>query len=121
MRDFGGEIRMRLANGNNMTLRGTLTLGTSGFSIEAITNLDGSVSRQATPKARTAEVSLEDDGTDVNELMHAPRQDIYFTEDFTGVSHVFLNAFFAGDETTDRTTGERTGLTIHASGYRRLG
>lgn len=121
MRDFGGEVRMRLASGANMTLRSTLTLGTSGLSVEAITNLDGSVSRQATPKPRTAEVSLEDDGIDVDDLMRAPRQDIYFVEEFTGVTHVFLNAFFSGDESTDRTNGERTGLVINSSGYQRLG
>ncbi len=119
-RDFGGEMRLRLADGANLTMRGAFTIGTSGLSVEPVTNQDGSVSRQGTPKPRTAEVSLEDDGTDVNALMRAPRQDIYITEDFTGVGHVFVNAFFSGDSSTDRATGEWTGLVINASGYQRI-
>lgn len=120
-RDFGGEMRLRLADGTNLTMRGGFTLGSSGVSTEAVTNQDGSVSRTATLKPRTAEVTLEDDGTDVNALMRAPRQDIYIVEDFSGASHVFTNAFFAGDASVDRATGEWTGLVINGSGYQRLG
>lgn len=119
-RDFGGEMRLRLADGTNLTMRGAFTLGVSGVSVEAVTNQDASVSRQATLKPRTAELTLEDDGTDVNALMRAPRQDIYITEEFTGVSHIFTNAFFSGDASVDRATGEWTGLVINGSGYQRL-
>lgn len=119
-RDFGGEMRLRLADGTNLTMRGNFTLGSSGVSTEAVTNQDGSVSRNVTLKPRTAEVTLEDDGTDVNALMRAPRQDIYLVEEFTGVSHVFTNAFFSGDSAMDRATGEWTGLVINSSDYQRL-
>lgn len=120
-RDFGGEMRMRLANGSNLTMRAGFTLGSSGQSVEAVTNQDGSVSRTATLRPRTAEVTLEDSGVDVHVLMRAPRQDVYITEDFTGIGHVFTNAFFAGDAAIDRATGEWTGLTITGDGYQRLG
>ncbi len=119
-RDFGGEMRLRLADGTNLTMRGNFTLGSSGVSTEAVTNQDGSVSRTATLKPRTAEVTLEDDGTDVNALMRAPRQDIYLVEEFAGVSHIFTDAFFSGDASIDRATGEWTGLVINGSAYQRL-
>lgn len=120
-RDFGGEMRLRLQDGRNLTLRGAFTIGSSGISSESVTNQDASVSRVATLRPRTAEISLEDDGTDMNALLRAPRQDIYLTEDFTGVSHIFVNAFIAGDPRVNRANGEVTGLTIEASGYERRG
>ncbi len=119
--DFGGEMRCRTADGTNLTLRTAVTLGPAGMSVEAVINQDGSVSRQGTLKPRTAEVTLEDNGTDVHALVRAPRQDIYITEDFTGVTHVFTGAFFAGDASINRATGEWTGLVINANGYQRLG
>lgn len=120
-RDFGGEMRLRLADGTNLTMRGTFTLGPSGVSVEQVTNQDHSVSRTATLKPWTAEVTLEDSGADVNALMRAERQDIYITEDWTSIGHVFMNAFFAGDAAIDRATGEWTGLVINGDGYQRLG
>ncbi|MEW6121647.1 MAG: hypothetical protein AB1698_03480 [Pseudomonadota bacterium] len=120
-RDFGGEMRLRGGDGAALTMRAGFTLGSSGVSIEPVTNQDGSVSRTATLKGRTAEVTLEDSNADVNALMRAPRQNIYITEDWTGIGHVFTNAFFSGDAAIDRATGEWTGLTITAEGYQRLG
>jgi hypothetical protein len=120
-KDFGGEMRLRLADGRSMTMRGAFTLGASGISSESVTNQDGSVSRVGTPRPRTAELSLEDDGTDVNLLMRAPRQDIYITEDFTGVSHIFVGAMITGDPRSNRANGELTGIQIEASGYDRRG
>jgi len=120
-RDFGGEMRLRSADGTNLTMRAGFTLGTAGISTEAITNQDGSVSRQATPRPRTAEVTLEDGNEDYDALLRAPRQDIYITEDFTGIGHVFVDAHFGGDPRSDRATGEVTALVINASGYQRLG
>lgn len=120
-RDFGGEMRLRLADGTPLTMRAAFTLGSSGQSVEAVTNQDGSVSRTATLRPRTAEVTLEDTGADVHALMRAPRQDVYITEDWTGVGHVFANAFFSGEAAIDRATGEFTGLTITGDGYQRLG
>ncbi len=119
--DFGGHMKLRLASGANLVMRGNFNLGPASLSIEVITNQDGSLARTATPRPRTAEVSLEDDGTDIDALMRAPRQDIYITEEFTGISHVFLAAFFSGEPQVDRKTGEWTGLTINGSRYQRIG
>lgn len=119
--DFGGEMRLRTASGENLTMRAGCTLGTSGISVEPVTNQDGSVSRQATPRPRTAEVTLEDRGEDINAIMRAPRQDIYITEEFTGVTHIFGSAFFSGEPSVDRATGEWTGMTINSSNYQRIG
>ncbi|WP_323011118.1 phage tail tube protein [Paracoccus sp. (in: a-proteobacteria)] len=120
-RDFGGQMRLRLASGMNLTMRAGFTLGSSGISVEAKTNQDGSVSRLGTPRPRTAEVTFEDGGEDVNAVMKAPRQDIYITEEFTGVTHIFSNAFFSGEPFVDRATGEWTGMTINSSNYQRIG
>ena len=119
--DFGGEMRLRLADGRNMTLRSTFTLGSSGISTESVTNQDGSVDRVATPRPRTAEITLRDDGVDMNLLMRAERQDIYLAEDFTGVSHIFVGAIITGDPRSNRANGEVSGLMIEASGYERRG
>lgn len=119
-RDFGGEMRLRLSGGAVLTMRAAGTLGRANLSTEAMTNQDGSVSRTATLKPSTHELTLEDDGLDVGELLRASRQDIYVVEEFTGVTHVFLDAFIGGDGAVDRATGELTGLVINANGYQRL-
>jgi len=120
-RDFGGEMRLRLAGGAQLTMRAAGTLGRAGLSTEAVTNQDGSVSRTATLKPSTHELTLEDDGVDVDALLRAPRQDIYIVEEFTGISHVFFDAFIGGDGAADRASGELSGLVINANGYQRLG
>lgn len=119
-RDFGGEMRLRLADGTNLTMRGGFTVSTAGVSIEVVTNTDGSVSRQATPKPRTAEVTLEDSDFDTDALLRAARQDVYIVEDFTNITHVFISAVFSGTDSSDRQTGELSGLVINASGYQRI-
>lgn len=119
--DFGGEMRLRLADGSNVTMRGAMTLGVSGISAESVTNQDGSVGRVVTPRAKTAEVTLEDGGRDLDALMRAPRQDVYFVEDFTGTSHIFIGAFFTGDPRVNRANGELSGLVIEAARYERRG
>lgn len=112
---------MRLADGRNITLRGAFTIGSSGISSETVTNQDATVSRVATPRPRTAEITIEDQGIDLNLLMRADRQDIYLSEDFTGVSHIFISAVITGDPRANRTNGETTGLMIEAFAYERRG
>jgi hypothetical protein len=119
--DFGGEMRLRLADGRNATLRSAFTLGASGISSESVTNQDGSVDRVASPRPRTAEVTLKDEGIDMNQLLRAARQDIYIAEDFTGVNHIFVSAIITGDPRSNRANGEVSGLQIEASGYERRG
>jgi hypothetical protein len=114
-------MRLKLADGRNLTMRGAFTLGTSGISSESVTNQDGSVSRSATLRPRTAEITLEDDGTDMNLLLRAARQDIYLAEEFSSVNHIFISAVITGDPRSNRANGEVTGLMIEASGYERRG
>lgn len=119
--DFGGEMRLRLADGSNPTLRASVTLNTSRVSTEPVTNQNGSNSRVVTLRSTRAELTLEDNGENFEDLLRAPRQDIYITEDFTQISHVFGNAMITGDVSSNRANGEVTGLMIDADSYQRLG
>ncbi|BDA84969.1 hypothetical protein Sa4125_25110 [Aureimonas sp. SA4125] len=115
--DFGGEMRMRLADGTALVLRAAVKLNTAGLSTEVVTNQNGSVSRVATLRSRRAELTIEDTGENFDTLLRAPRQDIYIVEDFTGVSHMFGAAMITGDVSQDRTNGEVTGLMVDAEKY----
>lgn len=115
--DFGGEMRLRLASGENLVLRAAVTLNTAGLSTEVVTNQNGSVSRIVTLRARRAELTLEDAGENFDALLRAPRQDIYITEDFTGLSHMFGQAMITGDVSQNRANGEVSGLMIDAETY----
>ncbi|MGO7560545.1 phage tail tube protein [Rhizobium johnstonii] len=118
-KDFGGRMVVRLSNGTVMSLRGTFNVNTAGMSTEPVTNQDGSVDRTATPQPYRAEVSIRDDNADLNALMTAPRASVTITEDFSGVTHYYTNAFFSGDPQSNRMTGEITGLTINSEQYSR--
>lgn len=119
--DFGGHMKLRLADGTNLVMRGQFSVSPSRYSVEAGANDDGSGFRQATPRLPSFEVTLEDNNVDADALMKAPRQDIYITEEFTGISHIFMRGFFSGEPVIDRRTGELTGLTGHGVQYQRIG
>lgn len=119
--DFGGHMKLRTAAGTNLKLRGTFTINAARVSIEAGANDDGSGFRNATPRLPSFEVTFEDNDVDFDALLMAPRQDIYITEEFTGISHIFIRGFFAGDPSADRKTGEVTGATGHGERYQRIG
>ncbi|QRM55147.1 phage tail tube protein [Sinorhizobium sp. BG8] len=118
-KDFGGIVRMKLSNGEQISLRGTLNMNTAGVSSESITNQDGSVDRVMTPRARTAEFSFADRGLDLDALMKADRFNVTFIEDTTGVTHFFTSAVVVGDPQKNRLNGEVTGVSIAAEGYRK--
>lgn len=120
-KDFGGIINVRLSTGQLLSLRGTLNLNPSRYSIEAVANQDGSVDRTATVMPARAELNFADRGVDYDALMRSARFDITFIEDFSGVTHYFTSAFAQGDPQTNRQTGEVTGLTIAAEKYSRSG
>ena len=119
--DFGGRMSVRLSGGNTLALRGTFTVMASDQSNEAITNQDNSVDRVGTPIAPRAEVSFKDEGIDFSDVMKAARQNFVITEEFTGVQHHFIRAFFSGEPSINRMNGEVTGLTIVGSTYRKTG
>jgi Phage tail tube protein len=119
--DYGGRMTVKLSSGEIFSLRGTFNVMSSGFSAEAITNQDRSVDRTLTPKAATCEINFADKGINYNQLMQSDRFNVTIDEDNTDVSHYFTGAFFVGDPSVNRITGEVTGLTITAEKYRRRG
>lgn len=120
-KDFGGRMSVRLADGRRLPLRGTFSVMRGRQSNEALTNQDGSTDRIGTPTSPRANVSFADPGIDLDALMTAPRQDIVISEEFTGVQHHYIGAFFTGDSDNNRMNGEVTGLTIVGEDYRRTG
>lgn len=120
-KDFGGRMTVRLADGKRLPLRGTFSVMRGRQSNESTTNQDGSVDRVGTPTSPRANVNFADSGVDLDALMTAARQDIVISEEFTGVQHHYINAFFTGDSDNNRVNGEVSGLTIVAEDYRRTG
>lgn len=120
-KDFGGRMSVRLSDGSTLPLRGNFTLMDSDQSNEAMTNQDNSVDRIGTPVSPSAEVTFSDSGVETTALMKAARQNFVVTEDFTGVTHHFINAFFTGRASKNRMTGEVSGLVITAETYRKTG
>lgn len=119
--DFGGRMSVRLSGGGFLSLRGTFSVQRGRQSNEAITNQDGSTDRIGTPTSPRANVVFADSGIDFDALMTAPRQNIVITEEFTGVTHHYISAFFTGDSDNNRINGEVSGLTIVAADYRSTG
>ncbi len=118
-KDFGGRITLRFSTGETFSLRGTLNLNPSGYSIEAVANQDGSVDRQATVQPRRFELNFADRGLDYDALMRAGRFNVTFAEEFSGVTHYYTDAFLVGDPQINRQTGEVTGITGAAEKYSR--
>jgi hypothetical protein len=120
-KDFGGRMNVRLSSGGTLSLRGTFNVMAGRMSVEGITNQDGSTDRSMTPTAPRATVNFKDGGIDLAALIEAPRQNIVINEENTGVTHHFIEAFFAGESDSNRINGEVSGLTISADAYRRTG
>lgn len=120
-KDFGGVMKFRDSAGRNLSLRGTFTVNPGKYSIEGIVNQDGSPDRVATPVAPRADISFADKGADLAAIMGDQRRDVTIVEDFTGVVHLFTEAFYTGDPQTNSINGEVTGVGIMAASYRRLG
>lgn len=120
-KDFGGQIRLRLSNGETFSLRGTMNLKTAGRSVEAVVNQDRSTDRVMTLTAYAFEMSFADKGQDLDTLMKADRFDATFIEDETGVSHYYSRCFFTGEPSSNRINGEVTGVSGAAETYVRKG
>lgn len=120
-KDFGGRMRVRLSSGSLLSLRGTFSLMQARQSVETVTNQDGSLDRTATPTSPRASVTFKDGDVDLAALMEAPRQNVVINEEFSGVTHHFISAVFAGDPESNRMNGEVGGLTIVGEVYRRTG
>jgi len=116
-KDFGGTVRLRLSSGETFSLRGTMTLKTSGRSVEAVMNQDGTIDRVATRMPYAFEMSFADAGQNMEAMMKADRFDATFIEEDNGKSHYYTNAFFTGEPSINRINGEVTGLSGAAEKY----
>jgi len=119
--DFGGKIECRFSDGTILSLRGTMAIMTAGVSVEAVTNQDATVDRVSTPQPRRFEMTFADRGLDMHRLMTGERFDVTFLERDNGVTHYFTSCFLTGDPSTDRRTGEVTGVSGAAESYARKG
>jgi hypothetical protein len=121
MADFGGEMRFNVEGIGQIRMRGEFDLDPSNVSVAKVTNLDNTNSRQFKPSAFGCSLkSLEDSvGMDWSAVMRMPKQKMTIVEELTGVLHVFGSAFFEGEPSIDRSTGEVTGLKIAADTYRK--
>ncbi|WP_128292005.1 phage tail tube protein [Afifella aestuarii] len=121
MARFGGEIIFSFAGGRKLTMRGDFTVKPAGFSAEAITNQDGSVSQSATLMPHGWEGTFEDAADlDWEELMRLGDFEVTAREDYTGVSHLFGPGFFVGEPSINRKTGEVSGLSGAHQSYRKI-
>jgi hypothetical protein len=120
-KDYGGQIRFRLSNGETFSLRGTMNVKSAGRSVEAVVNQDRSTDRVETLTPYGFEISFADRGQDLEALMKSERFDATSIEDDTGVSHYFTRCFFVGEPTSNRMNGEVSGVSGAAEKYVRKG
>ena len=118
-KDFGGRMTVRLSNGKLISLRGTFNVQSSKYSIEAVTNQDGSLDRNATPVPARVDIAIVDKDVTVDELMTGARLNMTIAEEFSGVTHYLTQGFFTGDPQSNRMTGEITGLGFSSEKYTR--
>ncbi|ORE91000.1 hypothetical protein [Aurantimonas sp. 22II-16-19i] len=118
--NFGGEMRLRGSSGTAYTLRSAVTMNTASLSTEAVRNQNGKNSYVATLRAPSAELTLEDEGQDMEDILRAGSQDIYIIEEFTGVTHVYVFGRITGEPQSNRENGELSGLMIQSDEYRRV-
>jgi len=119
--DFGGKCYLTFSDGKKLSLRAAFKLMGSRYKNDAITNQDGSVSRTVELVPYRAEIEFEDKGINLDDVMLATRLDITGIEEWTGVTHLWTDAFMVGEPNTDRASGNITGLTIHTDTYNRKG
>jgi cytolysin (calcineurin-like family phosphatase) len=120
-KDFGGVMKFRDSSGRNVTLRGNFNVFPATSTIEGVVNQDGSPDRVATPAAPRAEITFADKGIDLAGMMGDARRDVTIVEEFTGVVHLFTQAFYTGEPASNRLNGEVTGVGIMAEAYRKMG
>lgn len=119
-KDFGGVMKFRDSSGRNLSLRGTFTAYPSRSSVEGVVNQDASADRVVTPAAPRAEITFADKGVDLSALMGDARRDVTIVEEFTGTVHLFTQAFYTGEPSSNRLNGEVTGVGIMAESYRKI-
>ena len=119
--DYGGKCTMALSSGERISLRGSVKHSPTGVGVSSVTNQDGTLDRVVELKPKGAEFTFADRGLDYEKLMASPRFDVTWVEEFTGITHLYSQAFWVGDLTIDRGTGEVTGMKVDAEQYIRKG
>ena len=122
MSKFGGIIKMRLSNGVNLTVRGSVTHNPDSFTDEKIVNHDNSFDVSRKPEAFEASMSLSNRDSagnpiDIAVIKDLGPADITFLHDTERVDRVYSGAQIIGRASVDDMTGEITGLTLVAQGY----
>lgn len=120
MADYG-LLKLRLADGRNIKIRGAVTEITSGVSAEPIINHDGSIDRSFTATGYEASISVAardqaGNPVDMEALIRAPRQSVTLLSDAEKSATIYSGAVFTGSPSLDKQTGEITGMMIKAEG-----
>jgi hypothetical protein len=120
MATFGGIMRFRLADGSEIPVRGQFSSDLLDQEFDSVVNQNGSISRMATNTGFRAELAFEDGlgPADWKRLYAADNVSITMIEDTAAVQHIWTRANFVGKPVVDRMTGEVTGVSIVAQGYR---
>lgn len=112
-RDFGGEIRISLSNGQRLTLRGSLTETLSGASRTVQRNNDGSISGSVELKPYKMEMALEyDPDVDYDALALLKGISVEEVKITQGEIVNYANCMISGDPQFDAMKGEVTGLAV---------
>ncbi|CAN7315978.1 hypothetical protein LJR009_001595 [Bosea sp. LjRoot9] len=122
MSTFGGVIKMRLSNGTNLAVRGSVTHNPDDSTDEKVVNTNGSVDITKKLEGYEAGMSLanrDENGAPINvpALKALGPADITFLHDSERVDRTYSKASIIGRASVDDMTGEITGLTIVSEGY----
>jgi hypothetical protein len=120
MADYG-LIRMRLSDGRNLKVRGSVTEMPTNISAEAIVNQDNSVDRSFTARAFEFSIALaarDESGNpiDLDAILRSGPSDISLISDGEKSTTIFSRAVAIGEPSLDKQTGEVTGLSFKAQG-----
>lgn len=122
MPSFGGEMTITLSTGKKLIVRANVTVEGSRYENAAVTNQDGSNAKNVTLKPYRAACSFEDRGNSLkwDELLKLSDINLTLVEDYTNTRHLWTKGFFEGTPTTDRNTGEITGIQFVSDKYRKV-
>jgi tail tube protein len=113
----GGRCTMTI-NGQSFSARAKATINPSTVNRKNGANWDGKGYSTVTPKL--AKLSLTFDrgsGVKWDAAMMLQEVNVTFSEDDTGVTHLFTGSRWDGDPSIDTETGEVTGLSIETDRY----
>lgn len=112
--DFGGVFRVKTSTGEVLSLRGQMSIKSSGRSVEIITNQDGQINGSETLTPVAVSVTFVDPSGKYRDLLRG-RRDWTFIEEDTGVTHYLTNAKVSGEPEENRHTGEISGLSVNCA------